>query len=106
MTGVTKHQSEQRAHTRTRPLHVRCSVHMSIVVAQGGMPVKAIPAHKPGDKVIQPDGHPAYGGLRGMRMVKNNTVLLTGAWDVSARAAALLRHWQAAAHPWGAMRVA
>lgn len=28
--------------------------------------------------IFQADGHPAYNGVRGLRMCKNNTVLLSG----------------------------
>jgi hypothetical protein len=40
--------------------------------------MSAIAAHRPGPKSIQPDGQPAYEGLRGMRLCQQGKTLLTG----------------------------
>jgi hypothetical protein len=40
--------------------------------------MSAIAAHRPGPKSIQPDGQPAYEGLRGMRLCQQGRTLLTG----------------------------
>lgn len=53
------------------------------------MAVKSIAAHAKGPQAIQPDGHVAYTGVRGMRLVETRDsasgavtgrVLLSGGW--------------------------
>eukprot|EP00798_Chlamydomonas_sp_ICE-L_P030392 gene30392-35400_t len=60
------------------------------LIAPGTSAVKAITAHRPGPNVLQSDGRNAYHGVRGLRGVKNGTVLLSGGaagqvlqWDTS-----------------------
>ena len=50
---------------------------------QGTVAIKAITAHRPGPSAIQVDGHPAYNGVRGMRVaqVEGKLTLLTGGAD-------------------------
>jgi hypothetical protein len=55
--------------------------------------MSAIAAHRPGPKSIQPDGQPAYEGLRGMRLCQQGKTLLTGehcatfeSWDIDSKA--------------------
>uniref|UniRef100_A0A383VWQ6 EML-like second beta-propeller domain-containing protein n=1 Tax=Tetradesmus obliquus TaxID=3088 RepID=A0A383VWQ6_TETOB len=61
-----------------------------VYLFKGTSPMSAIAAHRPGPKSIQPDGQPAYEGLRGMRLCQQGKTLLTGGadgkvlqWDVS-----------------------
>ncbi|MEW5311518.1 MAG: hypothetical protein WDW38_003227 [Sanguina aurantia] len=94
--------SKQLSVARLPMQHVHCAAWLSetLVVAgmsdgqlyifKGNAAIRAIAAHRPGPSGIQPDGHVAYTGLRGMRLCKDNKVLLTGGadgiilqWDVS-----------------------
>jgi hypothetical protein len=54
---------------------------------QGTAAIRAISAHKPGPSAIQSDGHPAHMGLRGLRVCKGATLLLSGGAD------GLVRPW-------------
>jgi hypothetical protein len=50
----------------------------SLYVFNGVAAIKALAAHRPGPQAIQPDGHPAHTGVRGLRLAKGGTVLLSG----------------------------
>mmetsp|Transcript_34365 Transcript_34365/g.76299 ORF Transcript_34365/g.76299 Transcript_34365/m.76299 type:complete len:1172 (-) Transcript_34365:306-3821(-) len=52
-----------------------------LYIFKGNAAVKAIAAHRPGFKVVQSDGQPAFSGVRGLRVIKDGTILLSGGAD-------------------------
>lgn len=66
------------------PLKLPCA-HMC--PSQGSVAIKSIAAHRPGPQAIQADGHPAYVGVRGLRVCKQDKVLLSGGWKCTWHAA-------------------
>lgn len=48
---------------------------------RGKNPVKKLAAHESGPKLLQPDGSMDFAGVRGLRVCRGGTVLLSGGAD-------------------------
>ncbi|KAJ9506292.1 hypothetical protein QJQ45_013870, partial [Haematococcus lacustris] len=53
----------------------------SLYLYKGSAAIRCVAAHRPGPQVIQADGHPSFTGVRGLRVCKDNKVLLSGGAD-------------------------